>query len=118
MRLRHYFLAIVCSSTLGCTAIRYHDDAAKMSERRAEAFRQFDKAACAAKGGVVKGVCMFGFPSCVVSYSDAGKSCSNKSDCQGNCEVKAIFRSRVPWRPENAPPRANLAAAARASRAA
>jgi hypothetical protein len=28
---------------------------------------------------------MFGTPSCVIPYSDVGKHCSGKADCQGLC---------------------------------
>lgn len=44
-----------------------------------------ERTACLAKGGRVEGVGMFGTPACVIPYADAGKLCSNKSDCQGIC---------------------------------
>ena len=44
-----------------------------------------DVAACAAKGGTVRPVCRMQRPACVINYSDAGKTCSDKSDCQGRC---------------------------------
>lgn len=44
-----------------------------------------DVAACTAKGGTVRPVCRMQRPACVIAYSDAGKTCSDKSDCQGRC---------------------------------
>jgi hypothetical protein len=44
-----------------------------------------DVAACTAKGGTVRPVCRMQKPACVIAYADAGKTCSDKSDCQGRC---------------------------------
>ena len=44
-----------------------------------------DVASCTAKGGTVRPVCRMQKPACVIAYSDAGKVCSDKSDCQGRC---------------------------------
>ncbi|MES2721611.1 MAG: hypothetical protein V4656_00520 [Pseudomonadota bacterium] len=44
-----------------------------------------DVAQCTAKGGTVRPVCRMQRPACVIAYSDAGKTCSDKSDCQGRC---------------------------------
>ena len=40
---------------------------------------------CKAAGGTVRGVGMFGTPSCVRPYKDAGKQCQSGSDCEGRC---------------------------------
>jgi hypothetical protein len=41
---------------------------------------------CAAKGGQLTPVCRMGKVTCVVSYSDAGKSCADGSQClSGKC---------------------------------
>ncbi|WP_310541332.1 hypothetical protein [Phenylobacterium sp.] len=44
-----------------------------------------DVAACAARGGTVRPVCRMQRPACVIAYPDAGKTCSDKSDCRGRC---------------------------------
>lgn len=44
-----------------------------------------ERAACLQQGGRIEGVGMMGTPACVIPYADAGKACSNKSDCQGIC---------------------------------
>lgn len=40
---------------------------------------------CAAKGGTLQRVCRRQVEACVVPFSDAGKACSDKSQCQGRC---------------------------------
>jgi hypothetical protein len=75
----------------GCTTYRDRAAVDRFLKARNQAFQQFDAKSCIAKGGVVKGVCMFGFPDCVVSYADGGKACSDKADCMGSCEVEGEF---------------------------
>lgn len=41
--------------------------------------------ACAARGGKIEPVCMTAHLTCVVRYRDAGKRCTDKSGCQGEC---------------------------------
>lgn len=57
-----------------------------------------DVAACAAKGGTVRPVCRMQKPACVIAYADAGKTCSDKSDCQGRC----LYRGEAPADPATA----------------
>ena len=51
-----------------------------------------DVAACAAKGGTVRPICRMQRPACVITYADAGKTCSDKADCQGRC----LYRGEPP----------------------
>jgi len=43
---------------------------------------------CAAQGKVLDHFGMFGSPTCVTRYADAGKVCRSKSDCLGRCVVR------------------------------
>jgi hypothetical protein len=43
--------------------------------------------ACKAYGGNWQPVCLRGNPACVVTFKDAGKSCSDSSECSGRCTV-------------------------------
>lgn len=43
-----------------------------------------DAKACTAQGGY-ESRSPFGFPFCQFRYSDGGKQCSGKSDCEGRC---------------------------------
>lgn len=40
---------------------------------------------CGAIGGNWRPICLMGKPACVVPYADAGKSCSDSSECSGRC---------------------------------
>lgn len=40
-----------------------------------------------ADGGAVRGVGMFGTLACIKPFRDAGKVCSDKSECQGLCKA-------------------------------
>lgn len=42
-------------------------------------------ASCAQRGGSMQPVGRMQRPTCVVPYADAGKTCSDKADCQGAC---------------------------------
>lgn len=44
-----------------------------------------DKAACTSGGGTVQRRGMLGMEMCVHPYADAGKQCSDSSQCQGKC---------------------------------
>lgn len=46
-----------------------------------------DSAACQARGGQVRPVCRRQLPRCVIRYADAGKQCTDESQCQGMCLV-------------------------------
>ena len=46
---------------------------------------QSAEAACAARGGALQPVGRLQRLTCVVPYADAGKTCSDKADCQGAC---------------------------------
>jgi len=54
---------------------------------RAAALARIDQEQCTAEGGAVRGVGMFATPACVTPFQDAGKACSDKSECQGLCKA-------------------------------
>lgn len=41
--------------------------------------------ACSARGGSIQPVGKAQIPTCVVPYADAGKACTDKSQCEGSC---------------------------------
>lgn len=51
--------------------------------------------ACTARGGTIKKVCRLQQPWCVVSYSDAGKRCTDKSQCQGRCLLDSKIHGEI-----------------------
>jgi len=51
---------------------------------------------CKASGGKVEKVGMVGTPACVIPAADAGKTCSDSSECQGRCLVEDWEGDRPP----------------------
>lgn len=47
-----------------------------------------DAAACVANGGTVKKVCRMQRPACIFNNPDAGKSCTDSSQCKGRCTIE------------------------------
>jgi hypothetical protein len=68
----------------GCASWRLNSE---VEEARAEALRKIDVKACEKQGGKVEGIGIFGIPACVQYYSDGGKICRDKSECQGYCFI-------------------------------
>jgi putative hemolysin len=54
-----------------------------------------DAAQCAASGGQMQPLGRLQREQCVVAYADAGKTCSSKSDCRGQC-LASGDEERVP----------------------
>jgi hypothetical protein len=44
-----------------------------------------DPQACTARGGTMQRICLQGKLTCVETYKDAGKPCTDKSQCLGQC---------------------------------
>ncbi|CCF69586.1 hypothetical protein CAI18_22780 [Xanthomonas citri pv. punicae] len=49
-----------------------------------------DAAQCTAKGGQLRPVGRMQIPRCIVPYADAGKTCTDDSDCSGDCLATSI----------------------------
>ena len=45
---------------------------------------------CAAIRGTWQPICMLGKPACVVNYADAGKACTDSSQCSGRCITQGM----------------------------
>jgi hypothetical protein len=58
------------------------------STRDTAATPEVDRAKCEAAGGAVQRVCLAGALACVVPFADAGRSCSDSSECEGLCLVE------------------------------
>ncbi|HTU68329.1 MAG TPA: hypothetical protein VMF52_20470 [Steroidobacteraceae bacterium] len=55
-----------------------------------------DAAACAARGGAIRPVCRRQIPRCLVPFADAGKACTDNSQCQGKCLVDSSVQNTGP----------------------
>jgi hypothetical protein len=52
----------------------------------AKTLSKAERKACVAEGGY-ESRSAFGYPICQADFADAGRTCSDKSDCQGRCLV-------------------------------
>ena len=79
-------LIAVC---LMCSCSSWHDWRMQKSvdRSRVAALAKIDQEQCKADGGIIRGVGMFGTPACVKPFPDAGKVCSDRSECQGLCKA-------------------------------
>ena len=82
-------LTVLIAVFLMCGCSSWHDWRMQRSVERSRtvALAKIDQEQCRAEGGVVRGVGMFGTPACVKPFPDAGKICSDKSECQGLCKA-------------------------------
>lgn len=62
-----------------------------MNKIRQEALANINVLACLDDGGVIKGICMANVPSCIKKFVDAGKVCSDSSECLGSCKTKGEY---------------------------
>jgi hypothetical protein len=81
-RIALVFLVILMT---GCSAWSDFRTEQNLKRMRAEKLAQIDIEECERNGGYVQGVCMFGIPACIIPFSDAGKPCSDSSECEGLC---------------------------------
>lgn len=51
-------------------------------------------AECSAKGGSILPVGKAQIPTCVIPYADAGKACTDKSQCQGECVLESNLEAQ------------------------
>ena len=86
-----FVLLILIIFINGCAATNEKSMDESMIELRRDALSKIDVLACLDKGGVIQSVCMFGMPSCVEKYMDAGKTCSDNSECAGECRIEDEF---------------------------
>ena len=84
---RALVVLIALALVSGCSSWRDWQMEESVEHSRAVALAKIDQEQCAAEGGAVRGVGMFGTPACVKPFPDAGKVCSDKSECQGLCKA-------------------------------
>lgn len=80
MRLSLFAGMLLAGSLLGCSM-----DAPRRDAAAAGADIPADAAACAAKGGEQRPLGRLQRVQCVAPYADAGKTCTTRQDCTGQC---------------------------------
>jgi len=74
--------------TLAATAALLLSACAAPSAQPAAPSAQTLAAQCTAKGGSIQPVGKAQIPTCVIPYADAGKACTDKSQCEGQCVLE------------------------------
>lgn len=82
------FSAIIANISNASSIDESKTDSLKMKQ---DALAKIDVLACLNHGGVIKGICMSGLPTCVQQYLDAGKKCSDSTQCAGKCRIEHNF---------------------------
>jgi len=72
---------VLAASLVGCSMDTPRGDAAAVDASAAP----IDAASCAAKGGELRPLGRLQRVQCVIPYADAGKTCSTRQDCTGQC---------------------------------
>ena len=79
--------AFLCITALcGCSSVFEQRMERNVDRMRSDELAKIDQEQCKAEGGLIRGVGIFGTPACVKPYPDAGKTCSDRSECQGLCK--------------------------------
>ena len=63
------------------------EDQRVLAERKA-ALAAIDEEKCKAGGGTIRGVGSISYPVCVIPYPDAGRVCTDSSQCTGKCQAE------------------------------
>ncbi|MDH0019069.1 hypothetical protein, partial [Stenotrophomonas sp. GD04028] len=90
MRLRRFTSLVLTALLAACSSAPPAADttaapAAATSPEAAEAYREARDVDCQAAGGSLQRLGRLQREQCVIPYADAGKACSRKSDCTGQC---------------------------------
>jgi hypothetical protein len=84
-------LLIIILLIIGCASTDEISKDESIKEVRQVTLNNIDSSACLDKGGVIKNVCMSAIPYCVQTFIDAGKKCSDSSNCSGDCRLENGF---------------------------
>ena len=78
------FLAIV-GLMAACAPVLSQPDPQPLPVAVAKIRPAAEPGACATQGGSWQPICMMQKPACVLTYKDAGKACTDSSQCSGSC---------------------------------
>lgn len=72
-------VVVLAIAVMGCTPVPESRDT------QAVEASGIDAEACRAGGGTIRPVCKRQVPACVTPYKDAGRRCTDNSQCDGRC---------------------------------
>ena len=89
MRLPRFTSLVLTALLAACgsapTTVGTTTQAASSTPEADEAYREARDVDCQAAGGTLQRLGRLQREQCVIPYADAGKACSRKSDCTGQC---------------------------------
>ncbi|WP_439449147.1 hypothetical protein [Stenotrophomonas sp. ATs4] len=90
MRLRRFTSLVLTALLAACSSTPPAADtaaapAAATSAEAAEAYQEARDVDCQAAGGTLQRLGRLQREQCVIPHADAGKACTRKSDCSGQC---------------------------------
>ena len=89
MRLPRFTSLVLTALLAACgsapTTVGTTTQAASSTPEAVEAYREARDVDCQAAGGTLLRLGRLQREQCVIPYADAGKACSRKSDCSGQC---------------------------------
>lgn len=85
MRLRSCAVVVLVALLGACSSAPPIADTATPTPEASEAYREARDVDCQAAGGTLQRLGRLQREQCVIPYADAGRSCSRKSDCSGQC---------------------------------
>jgi hypothetical protein len=74
-------MLLILSGLSGCASLGVASDATASHALAGK----IDVKACRDRGGKVENVCKLQVPACVTPFPDAGRRCTDNSQCQGKC---------------------------------
>ncbi len=104
MRLRRFTSLVLTVLLAACSSAPPAADtvaaaAAATSPEAVEAYREARDVDCQAAGGTLQRLGRLQREQCVIPYADAGKACSRRSDCTGQCLAgPEVAAGRYRWR--------------------
>lgn len=85
MRLRSCAVLVLAALLGACSSAAPIADTATPTPEASEAYREARDVDCQAAGGTLQRLGRLQREQCVIPHADAGKACSRKSDCTGQC---------------------------------
>ena len=75
----------------GCTTAVNERQTLSAVEKSQDVSLKLEVLDCKEKGGYIKKVCMRGVSFCIEDHLDAGKQCSDSTECAGDCRIEKKF---------------------------
>lgn len=93
------FVSVAMLSTAACAPTPKPQATSEAAEAPAQPSAEQQESDCKAKGGILQPVCRLGRVTCIVKFSDAGKACTDGSQCESQKCLADVTGPRDPNAP-------------------